>query len=239
MMQKTSCLRVLVSLAFVGVGGAENVRIFAVEPDAKERSFRQSPNEDPKPVEKLKYPQGFINEGPLSEGFPPPSEVGQIVEKSYPLCRTYSAEGSNAFMRCFTYLTKYKHEMTAPVIMDYKRRQRSDEPQPIANLDAMEISRMHFVLKQQLLDEPKNEGAVMVADIPAMRVLSIAFQGQLSADAREQAEKLLAAEIAARTNLTVAGPYRALGYNSPFVPKDKAFWEIQIPITDVKHDQAK
>ena len=239
MMQKTSCLSVLFAVAFLGAGGAENGRLYAVEPDAKENALQQSPNEEAKPVEVPKYPQGFINEGPLPEGFPPPSEVGQIVEKCYPLCRTYSAEGSNAFMRCFTYLTKHKHEMTAPVIMDYKRREPSDKPKAIANFDAMDINRMHFVLERPLLDEPKNEGAVVVADMPTMRVLSIAFQGQLSADTREQAEKKLAAEIESRKDLTVIGPYRVLGYNSPFVPKDKAFWEIQVPITDVKLDAAK
>jgi hypothetical protein len=239
MMQRKSCLSVLVAVAFLGAVGAENGRLYAVEPDAKENALQQSPNEEAKPVEKPEYPQGFIKEGPLPEGFPPPSEVGQVVEKSYPLCRTYSAEGGNAFMRCFTYLTKHKHEMTAPVIMDYKRREPSDKPQAIANFDALDINRMHFVLERPLLDEPKSEGAVAVADMPTMRVLSIAFQGQLSADTREQAEKKLAAEIESRKDLTVVGPYRVLGYNSPFVPKDKAFWEIQVPITDVKLDAAK
>jgi len=239
MMQKTSCLSVLVAVAFLGAVGAENGRVYAAEPNAKASAFQQSPNEKAKPGEKPKYPQGFINEGPLPDGFPPPSEVGQIVEKIYPLCRTYSAEGSDAFMRCFTYLTKHKHEMTAPVIMDYKRREPSEKPKAIANFDAMDINRMHFVLERPVLDEPKNEGAVVVADMPTMRVLSIAFQGQLSADTREQAEKKLAAKIESRKDLTVVGPYRVLGYNSPFVPKDKAFWEIQVPITDVKLDEAK
>ena len=91
-----------------------------VEPDAQDSAVEQSPQDDATPAGKPNYPAGYINEGPLPEGFPPPSEVGQVVEKSYPLCRTYSAEGNNAFMRCFAYLVKQKHEMTAPVIMDYK-----------------------------------------------------------------------------------------------------------------------
>ena len=74
------------------------------------------------------YPKGFIVEGPLPEGFPPPSEVGKIVEKSYPLCRTYSAEGNQAFSRCFLYLVLHKHEMTTPVIMDYKPRNSASKP---------------------------------------------------------------------------------------------------------------
>lgn len=225
-------LSVLVAVAFLGFVEAENGHVYAAGPDAKERALQPSPSGEAKPVEKPKYPQGYIEEGPLPEGFPPPNEVGQIVEKSYPLCRTYSAEGNNAFMRCFAYLTKHKHEMTAPVIMEYKRREPSHKRRTIANFDARDVNRMHFVLERPLLDQPKTEGAVIVADIPTMRVLSIAFQGQMSADAREQAEKKLAAEIESRKDLMIAGPYRVLGYNSPFVPKDKAFWEIQVPVAE-------
>jgi hypothetical protein len=157
---------------------------------------------------------------------PPPSEVGQIVEKRYP-CAERTRRREQRIHALLYLLTKHWHEMTAPVIMDYKRREPSDKPKAIANFNAMDINRMHFVLERPVLDELKNEGAVVVADMPTMRVLSIAFQGQFSADALEQVEKKLAAEIESRKDLTVVGPYRVLGYNSPFVPKDKAFWEIQ------------
>ena len=184
------------------------------------------------------YPPGFIPEAPLPEGFPPPSEVGRVVEKSYPLCRTYSAPGNNAFMRCFAYLSKQRHEMTIPVILDYRPKPDAREAQP-ANMDFMDVARMHFILEEPSLDEPKEDGPVTVADMPRMRVLSIAIQGAMSAEKLGEAERKLEAEMARRKNITAAGPKRVLGYNSPMVPRDKAFWEIQVPIRERSSDPAK
>ncbi len=33
---------------------------------------------------------------------------------------------------------------------------------------------------------------------------------------------------------TAAGPLRVTGYNSPFVPRDKNFFEVQIPLKAVQ-----
>lgn len=175
------------------------------------------------------YPPGYVAEGPLPKGFPPPSAVGQIVEKSYPLCRTFSAAGNNAFMSCFSYLAKNKHEMTAPVIMDYKRGAAAAVP-PNADLGFMDVLRMHFVLEEPSLDKPQQAGPVTVADLPELRVLSIAVQGPMSPAALAAAEARLEAELAGREDLMVAGPMRVLGYNSPMVPPAKRYWEVQLPI---------
>jgi hypothetical protein len=182
-------------------------------------------------VDKVEYPPGYIEEAPLPEGFPLPSEVGQIVEKSYPACRTYSAQGNNPFMRCFAYLSKKQHEMTAPVILDYKRKAYAPEPQP-AEVDSMEVERMHLILKNPSLDETGNDGSVNVADMPRMRVLSIAFRGGMSTVALDNAERKLEAEIARRKTIVAAGPKRVLGYNSPMVSRGKAYWEVQVPIQE-------
>ncbi len=182
------------------------------------------------PPDKPKYPPGYVEEGPLPEGYPPPSEVGQVVEKSYPACRTYSAEGNSAFMRCFTYLNKQKHEMTAPVIMNYKHRGKPETSNENRDFQEMDVARMHFILGSPSLDEPKRDGAVVVADMSKLQVLSVAVQGPLSDEVLKESEQRLANEINARKNLKIVGPYRVLGYNSPLIPKDKAFWEIQVPI---------
>jgi hypothetical protein len=192
-----------------------------------------APEESKEPTSaSSKYPPGYVEEGPLPQGFPPPSEVGQVVEKSYPLCRTYSAEGNNAFMRCFTYLVQEKHEMTAPVIMSYQKPANNAAAPRGSDFDFMDVRRMHFILEEPSLDEPKEKGQILVADMPKMRVLSIAFQGKMTADALEDAERKLDAELARREGIVAAGPKRVLGYNSPMVPKGKAYWEIQVPIED-------
>jgi len=176
------------------------------------------------------YPKGFIVEGPLPDGFPVPSEAGKIVEKSYPLCRTFSAQGNRAFSKCFVYLVLHKHEMTAPVIMDYKHRESEKKSRSRNDLDFLDVQRMHFVLGNPTLDKPKQEGFVQVADLPRLRVLSLARQGELSPDELKRCEERLNAELARRGDVIATGPPRILGYNSPMVPKDRSYWEVQIPI---------
>lgn len=186
---------------------------------------------DSRAVNMAEYPPGYISEAPLPAGFPPPGELGQVVEKTYPACRTYSAQGNQAFMRCFAYLAKNKLEMTAPVIVDYKSK--SDVPEaPAIDLDFLEVSRMHFILEDASVDEPKQDGPVTVADMARIRVLSIACQGEMSPAKLDDAERKLETEIARRQAIVAAGPKRVLGYNSPMVPKGKTYWEVQVPIKE-------
>ena len=186
--------------------------------------------EEVAPAEKgADLPAGFISEAPLPEGFPPPSEPGKVVEKTYPVLRSYSAEGPNAFFRCFMYLQKNEHEMTAPVVMDYEGGQaaavgeRSEMPVP--------VKRMHFLLETLDLDQPKVEGDIQVADMLPLRVLSIAYQGQLTREQIDGLESQLTVALAERPELKAAGKSRILGYNSPMIPLDKSFWEIQLPVS--------
>jgi uncharacterized surface protein with fasciclin (FAS1) repeats len=177
-------------------------------------------------------PQGYIEEAPLPEGFPPPSEIGKVVEKEYPLARSYSATGSGKFMKCFGYLTLRNHKMTAPVVMEYEKSPKSEKR---AELDEdgipLDVKRMHFLLEKISQDEPKKALLVEVADMPKMRVLSIAHQGRLSSEVVQVAEQKLAQQLKARPELISAGPTRILGYNGPSVREDKVFWEIQLPVT--------
>jgi SOUL heme-binding protein len=227
-MSQDAMLRVVVAATIIGSLWVMAGRISAAsaEIDDHEGAAQQAPASE----EKIAYPAGYIAEGPLPDGFPPPAEVGKVVEKTYPLCRTYSAEGNNAFMRCFAYLSKQKHEMTAPVIMEYERGADNANARPGADVNFANVARMHFVLADLSLDKPKQEGPVLVADMPKMRVLSIAIQGEMSARQREDAEHKLDVESAKRKDIAAAGPKRVLGYNSPMVPRDKRFWEIQVPI---------
>jgi hypothetical protein len=198
---------------------------FAAEPEGR------GPKSVERGVDKLDYPADYIKEAPLPEGFPLPGELGQVVEKTYPACRTYSAEGGNAFMRCFAYLSQQRHEMTAPVILVYQSKADATEAPP-AGVQFIKVARMHFILENPSLDEPKVDGPVTVADTPSMRVLSIASQGEMSPATLDDAERKLAAEIARRKTIVAAGPIRVLGYNSPMVPKGKAYWEVQVPIKE-------
>jgi SOUL heme-binding protein len=176
-------------------------------------------------------PQGYIEEAPLPEGFPPPSQVGEVVEKMYPLARSYSATGSGKFMKCFGYLSLHRHKMTAPVVMEYKSPKGDNQKVELGDDELpVEVKRMHFLLEKVSQDEPKKAVLVEVADMPQMRVLSIAHQGRLSAEFVAGVEAKLAAELKARPQLVSAGPTRILCYNGPSVGEDKVFWEIQLPV---------
>jgi Fasciclin domain/SOUL heme-binding protein len=177
-------------------------------------------------------PRGYIEEAPLPEGFPPPSEIGKVVEKAYPLARSYSATGSGKFMKCFGYLSLHKHKMTSPVVMEYKSPKGDNKKVKLEDDDLpVEVTRMHFLLEQLSQDEPKKDVLVEVADMPRMRVLSIAHQGRLSSEFVDEVEAKLAAKLKARPDLVSAGPTRILCYNGPSVGEDKVFWEIQLPVT--------
>lgn len=196
-------------------------------------------------------PEGYVNEAPLPQGFPAPSEPGKVVEKEYPDARSYSATGEAAFGKLFGYLVLRQHKMTAPVIMTYRPKEvkgpdqkvdkpaadldesRADKPRPRADRDMelpVRIERMHFLLEKPALDSPKDLGLVKVADMPTLRVLSIASQGDMSPEALAEAEQKLRAALASRDDLEEAGPPRLLGYNGPDVPAKKRFWELQLPV---------
>lgn len=170
-------------------------------------------------------PEGYVNEAPLPDGFPPPSKLGEVVRKSYPLVRSFSAEGKQAFGLCFAYLLKNRHQMTAPVVMSYnKSRKGSDRFLPY------DAGRMHFLLKRPALDQPKKDGKVTVSDMKKMQVVSIALQGKLSAQRVRTAEDRLRAYIDRHPKLKATGKPRLLGYNGPATPQSKRYWEIQIPV---------
>jgi hypothetical protein len=172
-------------------------------------------------------PPGYVAEAPLPEGFPLPGEPGKVIEKSYPRARSYSASGRGAFMKCFAYLSKNKHEMTAPVVMEYDNEagveaKGDDMPVP--------VTRMHFLLEKISQDEPRTEGDVTVADMAELHVLSIASQGRMTAERIKELEEKLRGHLAARADLRKAGALRILGYNGPAVPRDKVYWEVQLPV---------
>ena len=76
--------------------------------------------------------------------------------------------------------------------------------------------------------------------MPAMTVASIGYRGSQTAAAVDDARRKLLGYLAERRNeYSVAGPMRVMGYNSPFVPRYKNFFEVQVPVKAAKADQLK
>jgi hypothetical protein len=62
-------------------------------------------------------------------------------------------------------------------------------------------------------------------------VVSIGMRGAHSAAAVEEArQRLLAWFEERKSEYRPAGPLRVMGYNSPMIPADRRFFEVQIPI---------
>ena len=75
------------------------------------------------------------------------------------------------------------------------------------------------------------QGRVAVLDLEPTQVLSIGLRGRRSDDTMAKAKKLLEAYMAER-GLEAAGAWRVMGYNSPMVPANQQFWELQVPVKD-------
>jgi hypothetical protein len=186
--------------------------------------------------EKADLPAGYVEEAPLPEGFPPPSEPGKVVEKTYPVVRSYSATGADSFMKCFVYLTTNQHKMTAPVVMECSPELDTSQPAPGDGVP-VPFERMHFLLEKNSLDKPHEAGPVEVADMPALRVLSISYQGDSKPELIKKGQAAIEARLKELPDVERAGNYRLLGYNNPMSNPSKNFWELQLPIRAKSSDK--
>jgi hypothetical protein len=162
-----------------------------------------------------------IKEAEMPGGFPDYTPVGKIQVKQYPAYRKASASGAAEFWTLFLHIKQNNVTMTAPVEMDYGDP-RADKSQKRA---------MSFLYERPDQGMVGKHGSVEVIDVPAMKVVSIGCRGSQTATAVAEAREKLLEYLAAKKDVYVAaGPMRVMGYNSPFVPRDRNFFEVQIPV---------
>ncbi len=90
---------------------------------------------------------------------------------------------------------------------------------------------MSFLYERPDQGSTGKQGSVEVVDVPAMTVVSIGCRGEATAAAIAEArEKLVKWLDEKKEDYVSAGPMRVMGYNSPFVPRDRNFFEVQIPV---------
>jgi hypothetical protein len=168
-----------------------------------------------------------IKEAEMPLGFPKYTPVGRIEVKQYPTYRKATASGMAEFWTLFNHIKQNRLPMTAPVEMDYGDPKA---PQPVDQS-------MSFLYQKADQGTPGKQGSVVVSDVPAMTVVSIGCLGNRTTTSVAEARGKLVDFLARhRGEYTAAGPVRVMGYNSPFVPRDKNFFEVQIPIKVVKVD---
>jgi len=171
-----------------------------------------------------------IKEAEMPKGFPTYTPVGQIEIKKYPVYRKASASGPTEFWTLFRHIKQNNVTMTAPVEMDY------GDPRAPNNKERS----MSFLYERPDQGSAGRQGSVEVTDVPAMTVVSIGCRGaRTTAAIAEAREKLVAWIDQKKGEYVSAGPMRIMGYNSPFVPRDRNFFEVQIPVKVAKADRSK
>ena len=141
--------------------------------------------------------------------------------KIYPAYRKAEASGRTAFWTLFQHIQNAGVSMTAPVEMTY----RNDGP-PVGREEAM-----GFLYGDKNTGSAGRQGNVEVVDVPSTAVVSIGLRGERSESSMRQAEQRLGDWLALnKDRYERTGPLRVMGYNSPFVPRDRQFFEVQIPV---------
>ena len=171
-----------------------------------------------------------IVEASLPDGFPTYTPVGEIEVKHYPAYRKAEASGQVAFWTLFGHIKSEGIPMTAPVEMTFQK----DGP-PVGREQSM-----GFLYGKKGIGTPGQKGNVEVVDVPAATVVSFGMRGQRSDGALVQAEQRLRNWLETnKAKYEQSGPVRVMGYNSPFVARDRQFFEVQIPVREVSNLAAK
>ncbi len=162
-----------------------------------------------------------IAEANLPVGFPPCTPVGEVEVKLYPGYRAaVTRDSGTAFWRLFLHIKKNNVAMTAPVEMTLE----DNTQRPLL---------MAFLYERPDQGNPGEDGAVEVRDLPGGWFVSTGMRGPRSNQALQLARQRVQDWLAHHGNgWEVAGPPRLLGYNSPFIPRDKYYWEYQIPVRE-------
>ena len=166
-----------------------------------------------------------FQEARLPKGFPELTPVGEIQLKMYPKYRLArvamddrSQEG-RAFFTLFQHIVRHRIEMTAPVEMTYNSAGDKRE------------TAMAFLYESTEIGALGESGKVQVSDVPEMMAVSLGVRGDYSADQVARGEQYLKQWLKRhKDRYEVAGELRVLGYNSPFLPAERRYAEVQLPV---------
>ena len=158
----------------------------------------------------------------LPAGFPAPGPADVVQFKHYPAYRVARAEGRGAFGQLFRHITKHDIAMTAPVEMTL------DE----SGDDVREVDMM-FMYARPDMGSLGADDTVEVMDLPPVTVFSLGRFGDRGDAVQADVLAEVHAAVAADPLWEPAGPGRLFGYSSPFVPRERRYWEVQVPVRAV------
>jgi hypothetical protein len=163
-------------------------------------------------------------EAELPAGFPAFAAVDEFEVRHYPayrMVRTVMRSGSSgAFWPLFRHIESNGIAMTSPVQMDW---------QP-ADADRTKPVNMAFLYGSPTTSPATTDAGVEVVDAPAATEVSLGAIGDDRRSRVEEMQVLLQQWLAAHPEWVAAGPLRSMGYNSPMVPRDRRYFEVQLPI---------
>ncbi|MEM1063709.1 MAG: heme-binding protein, partial [Planctomycetota bacterium] len=166
-------------------------------------------------------------EGDMPPGFPAFTPVHAVELKQYPQYRVARADHGegpdSAFFSLFGHIQRNSVKMTVPVEM------RSAEGDASAT--------MAFLYErpdQGATGTDAEDDRVEVVDVAPTTVLATGVRGRRREVGTEAAEARLNAWLAEHPDYAAAGPFRVMGYNSPFIPPDQQYFEVQVPVGRVE-----
>ena len=179
----------------------------------------------------------------MPEGFPDPTSPEVIEVKEYPAYRSAVALGTGMtqrsgnllFFRLFRHISEREVEMTAPVINTYLDPEMAVDPSVRGDLT------MEFLYGEPDLGETGDGvGDVEVKDSPALTVVALGLQGEMSPERMSEGVGRLRSWLKDHEGEWVeSGPPRQLGYHGPMTPTDRRLWEVQLPIAPADADKAE
>ena len=167
-----------------------------------------------------------IIEAEMPAGFPQYTPVRDVQIKRYPAYRKVQADASagRAFWTLFSHIKQNDIAMTAPVEMTYSDRERPRE------------GSMAFLYGSPDLGRSGKQESVEVIDVPPKSVVSTGVRGPRTAQSVAEARDRLYAWLEAnKADYYTDGPLRVMAYNSPFVPRNRNYFEVEIPLRPVDH----
>ena len=166
-----------------------------------------------------------IIEAEMPAGFPQYTPVREVQVKRYPAYRKAQAVAGKGggFWTLFSHIKQNDIAMTSPVEMPYADR----EPPNQGN--------MAFLYGRADMGLPGRQGSVEVIDVPPMVVASTGVRGPRTAESLAEARDRLNAWLEANEEQYSAdGPLRVMAYNSPFIPRDRNYFEVEIPLRPIE-----
>ncbi|MEM1011835.1 MAG: hypothetical protein AAGI46_06400 [Planctomycetota bacterium] len=167
----------------------------------------------------------------LPVGYPRPTPPGAVELKAYAPVRQAIVAGEGAeqraFFPLFRHISTRDIAMTAPVVMTGST----------VGGDEVEGSMAFLYRSPDLGPVGDAEEGVVVEDTEPGFFLSAGFQGSRRQGALEEARVQLVetfeATLAQQGWRLVDGPVRLLGYNGPAMPRDRQWWEVQVPVEPI------